>query len=136
MIHCHCEPLVRLLPELPPLLQAHWDESEAALFGPQVYALDTERYACWERLGMLHVRIARQDDVEVLLCLRHKRLALHPDGLHAPSGKTSGRSGWSVSGTDRPQRPGRPEAAACGRGRAQGTRRGRGPVQFPGLPPL
>ena len=42
MIHCHCEPLERLLPELPPLLQAHWDESEAALFGPQVYALDTE----------------------------------------------------------------------------------------------
>ena len=55
MIHCHCEPLERLLPELPPLLQAHWDESEAALFGPQVYALDTKRYACWERLGMLHV---------------------------------------------------------------------------------
>ena len=27
------------------------------------------------RLGMLHVRIARQDDVKVLLCLRHKRLA-------------------------------------------------------------
>ena len=52
MIHCHCEPLERLLPELPPLLQAHWDESEAALFGPQVYALDTERYACWERLGL------------------------------------------------------------------------------------
>ena len=51
MIHCHCEPLERLLPELPPLLQAHWDESEAALFGPQVYALDTERYACWERPG-------------------------------------------------------------------------------------
>ena len=48
MIHCHCEPLARLLPELPPLLQAHWDESEAALFGPQAYALDTERYACWE----------------------------------------------------------------------------------------
>lgn len=23
MIHCHCEPLARLLPELPPLLQAH-----------------------------------------------------------------------------------------------------------------
>ena len=44
MIHCHCEPLERLLPELPPLLQAHWDESEAALFGPQVYALDTKRY--------------------------------------------------------------------------------------------
>ena len=43
MIHCHCEPLERLLPELPPLLQAHWDESEAALFGPQVYALDTKR---------------------------------------------------------------------------------------------
>lgn len=59
MIHCHCEPLKRLLPELPPLLQAHWDESEAALFGPQVYALDTERYACWERLGMLHVVTAR-----------------------------------------------------------------------------
>ena len=59
MIHCHCEPLERLLPELPPLLQAHWDESEAALFGPQVYALDTERYACWERLGMLHVVTAR-----------------------------------------------------------------------------
>lgn len=33
MIHCHCEPLARLLPELPPLLQAHWDESEAALDG-------------------------------------------------------------------------------------------------------
>ena len=55
MIHCHCEPLERLLPELPPLLQAHWDESEAALFGPQVYALDTKRYAGLERLGMLHV---------------------------------------------------------------------------------
>ena len=41
MIHCHCEPLERLLPELPPLLQAHWDESEAALFGPQVYAAFT-----------------------------------------------------------------------------------------------
>lgn len=39
MIHCHCEPLERLLPELPPLLQAHWDESEAALFGPQVYVM-------------------------------------------------------------------------------------------------
>lgn len=52
MIHCHCEPLARLL-------QAHWDESEAALFGPQAYALDTERYACWERLGMLHVVTAR-----------------------------------------------------------------------------
>ena len=59
MIHCHCEPLARLLQELPPLLQAHWDESEAALFGPQAYALDTERYACWERLGMLHVVTAR-----------------------------------------------------------------------------
>ena len=127
MIHCHCEPLERLLPELPPLLQAHWDESEAALFGPQFYALDTKRYACWERLGMLHVVTARQP-----AGLRR----LHPDGLPAPSGKTSGRSGWPVSGTGRPQGPGRPEAAACGRGRAQGTRRGRGPVQFPGLPPL
>ena len=27
------------------------------------------------RLGMLHVRITRQNDVEVLLRLRHKRLA-------------------------------------------------------------
>ena len=34
MIHCRQEALDRLLPELPPLLQAHWDESEAALYGP------------------------------------------------------------------------------------------------------
>lgn len=62
MIRCTCEPLARLLPELPPLVRAHWDESEAALHGPQAYALDEERYACWERLGMLHVVSARDGD--------------------------------------------------------------------------
>ena len=89
MIHCHCEPLERLLPELPPLLQAHWDESEAALFGPQVYALDTERYACWERLGMLHVVTARDS-----------------------SGRLQGYAAFTL--TDCPHRPGKRLAALDG----------------------
>lgn len=131
MIHCHCEPLERLLPELPPLLQAHWDESEAALFGPQVYALDTKRYACWERLGMLHVVTARDSSGS----LQGYAAFTLTDCPHRPGKRLAALDGLYLAPA-RPQGPGRPEAAACGRGRAQGTRRGRGPVQFPGLPPL
>ena len=88
MIHCHCEPLERLLPELPPLLQAHWDESEAALFGPQVYALDTERYACWERLGIkrlaaldgLYLAPAARKGLAVLKLLRAAEAGLRERG--------------------------------------------------------
>ena len=99
MIHCHCEPLVRLLPELPPLLQAHWDESEATLFGPQVYALDTERYACWERLGMLHVVTARDS-----------------------SGSLQGYAAFTL--TDCPHRPGKRLAALDGLYLAPAARKG------------
>ena len=38
---------------------AHWDEVEATLHGPQHYALDHNRYASLERLGMLHISAAR-----------------------------------------------------------------------------
>ena len=87
------------LPELPPLLQAHWDESEAALYGPQTYALDAERYACWERLGMLHVVTARDD-----------------------SGRLRGYAAFSL--TDCPHRPGRRLAALDGLYLAPAARKG------------
>ena len=41
------------------LTAAHWDEVEAPLHGPQHYALDVNRYASLERLGMLHISAAR-----------------------------------------------------------------------------
>ena len=99
MIHCRQEALDRLLPELPPLLQAHWDESEAALYGPQTYALDAERYACWERLGMLHVVTARDD-----------------------SGRLRGYAAFTL--TDCPHRPGRRLAALDGLYLAPAARKG------------
>ena len=99
MIHCHCEQLERLLPELPPLLQAHWDECEATLFGPQAYALDTERYTCWERLGMLHVVTARDS-----------------------AGNLQGYAAFTL--TDCPHRPGKRLAALDGLYLAPAARKG------------
>ena len=45
--------------EVEQLAAAHWDEVEATLHGAQHYRLDHERYACLERLGMLHISAAR-----------------------------------------------------------------------------
>ena len=41
------------------LTAAHWDEVEAPLHGAQHYAIDHNRYASLERLGMLHISAAR-----------------------------------------------------------------------------
>ena len=66
MIHCHCEPLERLLPELPPLLQAHWDESEAATLtdcphrpGKRLAALDGLYLAPAARKGLAVLKLLR-----------------------------------------------------------------------------
>lgn len=99
MIHCTREPLASLLPEVAPLLQAHWDESEAALHGPQTYALDRRRYACWERLGMLHLVAARDE-----------------------GGRLQGYAAFTL--TDCPHRPGKRLAALDGLYLAPAARKG------------
>ena len=53
------EPFSHLAKEAAQLTAAHWDEVEAPLHGPQHYALDHNRYASLERLGMLHISAAR-----------------------------------------------------------------------------
>lgn len=48
-----------VLAEAAGLAASHWSEVEAALFGGGEYALDAERYATLEKLGMLSVTTAR-----------------------------------------------------------------------------
>lgn len=48
-----------LAEEADTLTAAHWDEVEAPLHGSQHYALNHNRYASLEQLGMLHISAAR-----------------------------------------------------------------------------
>lgn len=41
------------------LIQAHWDETEAAMYGAQEYTLDEGKYRTLEGLDMLHIVTAR-----------------------------------------------------------------------------
>lgn len=59
MLSITTEPFSHLAEEAGQLAAAHWDEVEAALHGPQHYALDHNRYASLEQLGMLHISAAR-----------------------------------------------------------------------------
>ena len=59
MLTITTEPFSHLATEAAQLTAAHWDEVEAPLHGPQHYALDDNRYASLERLGMLHISAAR-----------------------------------------------------------------------------
>ena len=59
MLTITTEPFSHLAKEAAQLTAAHWDEVEAPLHGPQHYALDVNRYASLERLGMLHISAAR-----------------------------------------------------------------------------
>ena len=59
MLTITTEPFSHLAKEAAQLTAAHWDEVEAPLHGPQHYALDANRYASLERLGMLHISAAR-----------------------------------------------------------------------------
>ena len=59
MLTITTEPFSHLAKEAAQLTAAHWDEVEAPLHGPQHYALDDNRYASLERLGMLHISAAR-----------------------------------------------------------------------------
>ena len=59
MLTITTEPFSHLDKEAAQLTAAHWDEVEAPLHGPQHYALDVNRYASLERLGMLHISAAR-----------------------------------------------------------------------------
>ena len=59
MLTITTEPFSHLSKEAAQLTAAHWDEVEAPLHGPQHYALDDNRYASLERLGMLHISAAR-----------------------------------------------------------------------------
>ena len=59
MLTITTEPFSHLGKEAAQLTAAHWDEVEAPLHGPQHYALDANRYASLERLGMLHISTAR-----------------------------------------------------------------------------
>ena len=59
MLTITTEPFSHLGKEAAQLTAAHWDEVEAPLHGPQHYALDHNRYASLERLGMLHISAAR-----------------------------------------------------------------------------
>ena len=59
MLTITTEPFSHLAEEAGQLAAAHWDEVEAHIYGVQHYALDHERYASLERLGMLHISAAR-----------------------------------------------------------------------------
>ena len=59
MLTITTQPFSHLAKEAAQLTAAHWDEVEAPLHGPQHYALDHNRYASLERLGMLHISAAR-----------------------------------------------------------------------------
>jgi hypothetical protein len=59
MLTITTEPFSHLAKEAAQLTAAHWDEVEARLHGAQHYALDDNRYASLERLGMLHISAAR-----------------------------------------------------------------------------
>lgn len=53
------EPFAAVAAEVLPLAQAHWDEVEAVLYGPQKYTLNADQYRLFERLGALHLVTAR-----------------------------------------------------------------------------
>ena len=59
MLHFQEETFAQMRDDVQALTQAHWDEVEAPIYGVQHYALDHERYASLERLGMLHISAAR-----------------------------------------------------------------------------
>ena len=59
MLSIATETFSQLAQEARQLAAAHWDEVEAPIYGVQHYALDHERYASLERLGMLHISAAR-----------------------------------------------------------------------------
>ncbi len=48
--------------EVQPLLQSHWDEVEADLYGKQEYRLDEKQFALLEDLGFLHISTVRTTD--------------------------------------------------------------------------
>ena len=56
------EGAARVLTEAAGLARAHWREVEAQLHGGADYRLDGERYAALEKLGMLSVTTARDED--------------------------------------------------------------------------
>ena len=53
------EPFAAVAAEVLPLAQAHWDEVEAVLYGPQEYTLNADQYRLFDRLGALHLVTAR-----------------------------------------------------------------------------
>ncbi len=62
MLHITTESFTQVKDEVRPLLQAHWDETETALYGAQNYTLNEEQYNILEGYNMLHISTARHED--------------------------------------------------------------------------
>ncbi len=55
------EKFAQVFLEAQPLTQAHWDETEQALYGEQAYSLNQSQYQLLEDLNMLHISAARDE---------------------------------------------------------------------------
>ena len=62
MLHFQEETFAQVRDGVQALVQAHWDEVEAALHGDLAYSLDKERFGARDRVGMLAVITARHED--------------------------------------------------------------------------
>ena len=108
MLTITTEPFSHLAKEAAQLTAAHWDEVEAPLHGPQHYALDHNRYASLERLGMLHISAARGPAVAAGGEPCDATAAGTPDEAHATSetGASAPLAGYAAfTLVDCPHRP-------------------------------
>ena len=108
MLTITTEPFSHLAKEAAQLTAAHWDEVEAPLHGPQHYALDDNRYASLERLGMLHISAARGPAVAAGGEPCDATAAGTPDEAHATSetGASAPLAGYAAfTLVDCPHRP-------------------------------
>ena len=108
MLTITTEPFSHLAKEAAQLTAAHWDEVEAPLHGPQHYALDDNRYASLERLGMLHISAARGPAVAAGGEPCDATAAGTPDESHATSetGASAPLAGYAAfTLVDCPHRP-------------------------------
>ncbi len=90
MLTFQIEKLDDVLPEVVPLIQAHWDEAASNIHGTMDYHLNIEHYKTLEQCSMLHISTARNIDGELCgyvsfshgLCHHRKRRVANLDAVY------------------------------------------------------